>query len=97
MNIKGRGFRLAVTGDHTPFEVADEKAGRGDLAKRVSIGVDEKEIVVARDDCREMIANPFLVTPLRRKPKACGKLDARLHDGVGIEPDDTRGSVGAAD
>jgi hypothetical protein len=44
-----------------------------------------------------MIANPFLVTPLRRKPKACGKLDACLHDGVGIEPDDMRWHSGAAD
>jgi len=44
-----------------------------------------------------MIAHPFFVTPLRRKLKARGKFDARLHDGVGIKPRDTRGSRGTGD
>ena len=70
MDIKRRGFRLAVTGNHMSLEVTNEQTRCRDLAKCITIRIDEKQVVVPGHDSREMIANAFLVTPLRRKLEA---------------------------
>ena len=57
VDIKRGGFRLTNARDHVPLEVANEQARRGDLAKCITIRIDEKQIVVPGHDVPMVLEN----------------------------------------
>ncbi len=85
MNIERSRFRLALTVDNMSVEIANQKSRRGDFGERVAIRIHEKQIVVARDNGREVIANPFLQAMPRGELKTGGQFDTGLHHCVCIE------------
>ncbi|CAL8478253.1 protein of unknown function (plasmid) [Caballeronia sp. S22] len=77
---------LAFAVDDIAVEVADQQTRRGDLAERITIGVHEEQIVVARHHRGKVIADTLFEAVQRREPKTGGKLAARLGDLGGVEP-----------
>lgn len=85
VNVESGGFGPAVPFDDVALEIADEQARRGDLAEGAAVGIDEEEVVAARHEGREMIADALGEAESRRHAKTGGKVDAGPAESLGVD------------
>ena len=85
MNVERGRLRHALPVEHIAVEIADQELRGRDLAKGIAIGIDEKQIVMAGHDGREVVADALLETVARRHAEAGGEILARGADRIGGE------------
>ena len=89
MNVEGRRFGFAVAGNNIAVIVADQEARSGNLAEGIAIGIDQKQVIVAWKQRREMVADALMHSQTRRGPEAGRQIPPRLHYLIAVD----RGAV----
>jgi hypothetical protein len=78
MDMEGRGLRLSLALHHIPVQVADQKAGGGDLGEGEAIGIDQEQVRPPRHHGGEVVADALLQPVPHRHAKAGRHVHAQL-------------------
>jgi hypothetical protein len=67
------------------MHIADQQFRRGDFVERVTVRIDEEQVVAARQYGRQMIAHAFVHAEFCRHPETRREIDARFADRRRVE------------